>query len=475
MRKTLFRLQIFSLALLPGVTHAAFADVSANHQFRAGIDYVQSEGIVEGYADGTFKPNAKINRAEFTKIVVGATVTGIAGEGCFPDVDNEWFAPFVCTAKNVGLVGGYPDGTFRPGQNVSFVEAAKIIANAFELEAGAAGNAWYETFVRSLASGNAIPTTIGSFDQEITRGEMAEMIYRLRVGNTDMASQTYESLAGIRTASSSSSSSTATATKTLPYTFEVTADWKSAWNFFIDTAAPEVDPEKGVNHLATLDLDRVNRVEEPGGRFPAFLRILFPEGAGSFFVAHFYEKDRAGVVASATGNMKPSDSMHMRYFVRFPEDFDFGTSGSLPGFSIGTTSSEYGVLGSDTEVGIGWSEKGEIQALGSFKDDMHISRTTLKKFAADGQWHQIDISARLNTVPVRRLNGSLVIEYDGERVYQSGSVELRARSEDIIDSFDLISTIGGRDTFTVAPKDMHLDVTGFTFDTNLTPYQSDAY
>ncbi len=55
---------------------------------------------------------------------------------------------------------------------------------------------WYEGYVRGLAGQNAIPTSIVSFDHHITRGEMAEMIYRLKAGVAEKESRTYEELAG---------------------------------------------------------------------------------------------------------------------------------------------------------------------------------------------------------------------------------------------------------------------------------------
>ncbi len=180
-----------------------FTDVPTDHPNSDAIFYVKSHGIVEGYADGTYKPDATINRAEFTKILVGSFPND--GPVCkiapFTDVDQTaWYAASAHTARCHGLVDGYPDGSFRPANPLNFAEAAKILAKAFQLEAVTTVPAcetgdcpWYRGYVLMLEAKGAIPTSIASFDQKITRGEMAEMIYRLKMGG-DKPSKTYEEL-----------------------------------------------------------------------------------------------------------------------------------------------------------------------------------------------------------------------------------------------------------------------------------------
>jgi len=177
------------------LTYAAFPDVSSSHANADAIEYVQAQGIVSGYPDGTYKPAELVNRAEFMKIVIGAMREDtVVGSNCFPDVQNEWFAKYVCYGKAKGIVSGYPDGTFKPAQTVSFVEAAKMIANALELQM-TEDTPWYKPYVVALESDQAIPLSITRFDQQLSRGEMAEIIYRLHAHITSKASRTYAQLA----------------------------------------------------------------------------------------------------------------------------------------------------------------------------------------------------------------------------------------------------------------------------------------
>jgi hypothetical protein len=189
-----------------GPAGESFSDVPATHANAEAIAYVKSEGIVEGYADGTFKPDATINRAEFVKILMGSFEDD--GRMCkiapFSDVDQTaWYATYAHRARCQGIVEGYPDGTFKPAASINFAEAAKIIVKAkFDFEVVESQfDAWYQPYVERLANEHAIPMTISSLDQKISRGEMAEIIYRIDMNVatdsiTSKSSRTYAELSG---------------------------------------------------------------------------------------------------------------------------------------------------------------------------------------------------------------------------------------------------------------------------------------
>jgi len=172
----------------------AFSDINQNSQFREAILYAKESGIVEGYKDGTFREDKRINRAEFLKIIIGSTLSAdeIHGANCFPDVKKQWFAKYICTAKEKKIISGYPDGTFKPQDNISFVEASKIILKGFKTNELKESEIWYEPFVKNLSSKNIIPTTITSLEQEISRGEMVEMIWRILENKNTKPSIKYE-------------------------------------------------------------------------------------------------------------------------------------------------------------------------------------------------------------------------------------------------------------------------------------------
>jgi hypothetical protein len=121
---------------------------------------------------------------------IAANTTGSASTVFFPDVKTDaWYAPQVCFAKIKGLINGYPDGTYQPNSSINFVEAAKILSHTFSLkvdQASATGEFWYRPYVQRLS--DAIPAGITRFDQTLTRGQMAEMTYRLKADDETKAS-----------------------------------------------------------------------------------------------------------------------------------------------------------------------------------------------------------------------------------------------------------------------------------------------
>ncbi len=181
--RSLFVLMCF-LVLAPVVLAENFTDVDYDHLYFTAIDYVKADGIVQGYSDGTYKPEDEINRAEFTKIIIEATFEDSEIENCAPskvfsDIPaGEWYENYVCVAVNNGIIDGYPDGTFKGGDKINFVEAAKIIVIGFDYDFEEGGE-WYEGYVNVLQENNYIPPAIDALNKQITRGEMAEMIWRI--------------------------------------------------------------------------------------------------------------------------------------------------------------------------------------------------------------------------------------------------------------------------------------------------------
>lgn len=177
------RAYIAALPPLDEVYSYPFPDVP--EELRFPISFVYNEGIVHGYPDGTYRPLQTINRAELLKIILESTaqtnpVPEISNSNCsFPDViPNEWYAKYICAAKERQIIQGYPDGLFRPENPVNFVEALKIIELAYEWDITVEPNVWYRSYIEQASGRNVIPLSIRSFDEQLTRGTMADMITR---------------------------------------------------------------------------------------------------------------------------------------------------------------------------------------------------------------------------------------------------------------------------------------------------------
>lgn len=107
-----------------------FSDVASGDWFNVTVSSLAQMGVIAGYEDGSFRPNAPITRAEFAAIATrffaerGVTYN----EGLFTDITgDEWFADVVAAAAERGLLGGYPDGTVRPNATITRAESCAVV------------------------------------------------------------------------------------------------------------------------------------------------------------------------------------------------------------------------------------------------------------------------------------------------------------------------------------------------------------
>ena len=114
---------------------ASFSDVTSAHWAANYIGYMEQFGIVRGYRDGTFRPNAPITRAEFAAICCRFEKL-TDGAATFTDVPaSHWAAKSIAYAATRGWVTGYADGTFKPGNNITRAEVAAVTCRLLERNA----------------------------------------------------------------------------------------------------------------------------------------------------------------------------------------------------------------------------------------------------------------------------------------------------------------------------------------------------
>ncbi|TXK84605.1 S-layer homology domain-containing protein [Paenibacillus sp. N3.4] len=186
------------------VSALAFVD-TANHWANKEINRWSQKGIVKGYADGTFKPNASVSRAEFVSLVNRVFGYTDKVNRSFPDVaSNAWYAEDVSKAVAAGIVTGDEKGNFRPDASISRQEAAVILSQAFDLQAKDkkasdrftdAGSiaSWSKGAINALLEGGYVSgRENGAFDPlaSITRAEFIKMIDSM-VGELKNAADTY--------------------------------------------------------------------------------------------------------------------------------------------------------------------------------------------------------------------------------------------------------------------------------------------
>ena len=113
----------------------SFPDVNEDDWFNITVSSLANMGAISGYEDGTFRPNEPITRAELAAMAVRFYDTFEAEyeEGTFLDVDgDEWYADAIAAAEELGIIGGYPDGTVRPEANITRAETCAIVNRVLE-------------------------------------------------------------------------------------------------------------------------------------------------------------------------------------------------------------------------------------------------------------------------------------------------------------------------------------------------------
>ncbi|MFH0838150.1 MAG: S-layer homology domain-containing protein [Patescibacteria group bacterium] len=168
----------------------------AGDPYETAIRYLAENNIVQGYPDGSYQPQKSLNRAEFTKIIVGAKLSSeptSSAANCFPDVkSSDWFSSYVCYAKDNGIIGGYPDNTFKPAKHINLAEAAKILVNTLNVKLSTdASGQWYEVYIRSMQNNAYIPDSFITVTQLVRRNQMAEMVYRIMEEIKDKPARTF--------------------------------------------------------------------------------------------------------------------------------------------------------------------------------------------------------------------------------------------------------------------------------------------
>lgn len=115
---------------LPQVPVFTFTDLPDTHWAYNSVNVLAENFILNGYLDGTFKPDANITRGEFAKIIVSATNTlDASAKAEFTDVsESDWYNGYVASAYKEGFIKGYPDGTFRPNSYITRADICTIVS-----------------------------------------------------------------------------------------------------------------------------------------------------------------------------------------------------------------------------------------------------------------------------------------------------------------------------------------------------------
>lgn len=108
----------------------SFSDVPDDAWYATAVKTLASLGMMDGYPDGTFRPDEPITRAEFATVGLAFAYDPLDADCSYYDVSaSAWYHTYVAQATTYGWIGGYPDNTFRPGNNITRVEVCVIVNN----------------------------------------------------------------------------------------------------------------------------------------------------------------------------------------------------------------------------------------------------------------------------------------------------------------------------------------------------------
>jgi hypothetical protein len=175
--------QVHSGYLERKLLNGGFTDVS-DSEYRYSIEDLAARGVINGYDDGSFRPNDPINRAEALKIIFESLdyfpyynyqdmeLTR------FSDIEEgAWYKPYVIAGLEEGIVNGYPDGTFQGGNTINLAEVLKMLFEAHDIKIASDGTGiWYTKYYESAKSPLILPENDMEPSHLITRGEFAKMV-----------------------------------------------------------------------------------------------------------------------------------------------------------------------------------------------------------------------------------------------------------------------------------------------------------
>jgi parallel beta-helix repeat protein len=176
----------------------SFQDVPTGYWAKAYIEALASQNIIAGFPDGTFKPNDPVTRAQFATIITKALAPPSRRTAIrFNDVNsNFWAYGAIQSAYQSQFVAGYPDGTFKPQQQIPRVQALVALANGLNLTANNDGILSFYTDAAQIpnyAMGSVAAATVRQLvvnyptvklldpNREATRAEIAAFVYQALV------------------------------------------------------------------------------------------------------------------------------------------------------------------------------------------------------------------------------------------------------------------------------------------------------
>jgi hypothetical protein len=198
-------------------------------------------------------------------------------------------------------------------------------------------------------------------------------------------------------------------------------------------------------------------------RFPYILRVTYPGGSASPAVSKTSGAAIGGVSFVAHAGISPADYICLRYYLKFPSDFDFVKGGKLPGLSGGAANRGRNIPSGEDgfSVRFMWRDGGEGEVYAYTPDSMGVGTSLARgawKFNR-GKWQCLEQELKLNTPGAR--DGSVRVWLDGKLVAQQQGLRFRDASALQIDAVLFSTFFGGGDASWATPENTFADFAGF--------------
>lgn len=162
-----------------------FSDVSDSYTATA-VESLRLMGVLDGYGDGTFRPDTVLNRAQFCKMAVYA-MDGSGELGrystvtIFPDVKpSHWASAYINMAARKGIISGFADGKFKPSQTVTAGQAVTILMRGLGYKDEDMGGVWPQSYMAEAQTNGLLKSTgITSAYAGLTRAQAARLFLNL--------------------------------------------------------------------------------------------------------------------------------------------------------------------------------------------------------------------------------------------------------------------------------------------------------
>lgn len=179
---------VTALSLLALPAEAAdvvrFSDVTDRGTITA-VESLRLMGVLDGYSDNTFRPNAALNRAQFCKMAVyamhGQEELGLYSTvTIFPDAKPaHWASAYINMASRKGVIAGYPDGRFHPERSVTVGQAVTILLRMLGYEDKDIGGVWPDSYMAVGATAGLTDGVGTNGNATLTRGQAAQLFLNL--------------------------------------------------------------------------------------------------------------------------------------------------------------------------------------------------------------------------------------------------------------------------------------------------------